>query len=73
MFRSMVNYEYLKYWLQTMEYLDLQNKILLENIITYLRTQDMEYLEYISENTKEIRNLMIRKQEYYEKIFSPEN
>ena len=65
----MINYMYLQYWKETKENIDLEEKLLVENLYMYLRTRESEYLEYITNNANEIQRLDLLKKEYYEKIF----
>ena len=51
----MINYEYLKYWVKTIENIDLLEKLLIENLFDYLRTREVEHLEYIINNANEIQ------------------
>ena len=52
-----MNYEYLQYWIKSMEDIKLLQQLIEENLYMYQRTQDMLYLEYIINNIKEIFRL----------------
>ena len=65
----MINYEYLQYWVKTIEDIDLHEKLLIENLFDYLRTREVEHLEYITNNVNEIQRLDLLKREYYRKTF----
>ena len=52
-----MNYEYLQYWIESMEDIKLLEQLMEENLYIYQRTQDMLYLEYIINNIKEIFRL----------------
>ena len=65
----MINYEYLQYWVKTIEDIDLHEKLLIENLFDYLRTREVEHLEYITNNANEIQRLDLLKREYYTKTF----
>jgi len=65
----MINYEYLQYWQATIENITLLGDLIKENIEIYQRTQDIQYIEYILENIKEIIRLIPLKKEYYDKAF----
>ena len=67
---SIINYESLHYWLQTMENIILLEKLLKTNIETYQRTQDIQYLEYIANNATEIMRLIPLKEQYYRETFN---
>ena len=64
-----MNYEYLQYWIKSMEDIKLLERLMEENLYMYQRTQDMLYLEYIINDIKEISRLTPLKKEYYNKIF----
>ena len=66
----MINYEYLKYWLQTMESINNLEKLLKTNVETYQRTQDIQYLEYITNNAAELTRLIPLKEQYYNEAFN---
>ena len=68
----MINYEYLQYWVKTIEDIDLHEKLLIENLFDYLRTREVEHLEYIINNANEIQRLDLLKREYYRKTFYEE-
>ena len=65
----MINYEYLQYWVKTIEDIYLHEKLLIENLFDYLRTREVEHLEYIINNANEIQQLDLLNSEYYRKIF----
>ena len=65
----MISYEYLQYWVKTIEDIDLHEKLLIENLFDYLRTREVEHLEYITNNVNEIQRLDLLKREYYRKTF----
>ena len=65
----MINYEYLQYWQTTIENITLLGDLIKENIEIYQRTQNIQYIEYILENIKEIIRLIPLKKEYYDKAF----
>jgi len=65
----MINYEYFQYWQETIENITLLGDLIKENIEIYQRTQDIQYIEYIQENIKEIIRLIPLKKEYYDKAF----
>ena len=65
----MINYEYLQYWVKTIEDIDLHEKLLIENLFDYLRTREVKHLEYITNNVNEIQRLDLLKREYYRKTF----
>ena len=65
----MINYEYLQYWVKTIEDIDLHEKLLIENLFDYLRTREVEYLEYIINNANEIQRLDLLRRVYYRKTF----
>ena len=52
-----MNYEYLQYWIKSMEDIKLLEQLIEENLSMYQRTEDMLYLEYIINNIKEIFRL----------------
>jgi len=64
-----MNYEYLQYWIESMENIKLLEKLIEENLYMYQRTQDMLYLEYIINNIKEIFRLKQLSEEYYNKYY----
>ena len=64
-----MNYEYLQYWIETMEDIKLLEQLMAENLYMYQRTQDMLYLEYIINNIKEIFRLKKLSEEYYNKYY----
>ena len=64
-----MNYEYLQYWIETMEDIKLLEQLMAENLYMYQRTQDMLYLEYIINNIKEIFRLKQLSEEYYNKYY----
>ena len=68
----MINYEYLQYWVKTIEDIDLHEKLLIENLFDYLRTREVEHLEYIINNANEIQRLDLLKRKYYRKTFYEE-
>ena len=70
--RPMINYEYLQYWVKTIEEINLHEKLLIENRFDYLRTREVEHLEYIINNANEIQRLDLLKREYYRKTFYEE-
>ena len=47
-----MNYDYLEYWVETMENIRLLRQLIQENLYMYKRTQDMLYIEYMIYNTK---------------------
>ena len=49
-----MNYEYLQYWAEAMENIELVEQLMENNLYMYLRTEDMLYLEYIINNIKDI-------------------
>jgi len=61
--------KHLKYWLETMENIELLEQLMAENLYMYQRTQDMLYLEYIINNIKEIFRLKQLSKEYYNKYY----
>ena len=61
---------YLQYWKETKKNIELLEKLLIENLYDYFTTREIEHLEYITENVKEIQRLEPLKEEYYKKIFS---
>jgi len=64
-----MNYEYLQYWIESMEDIKLLEQLMAENLYMYQRTQDMLYLEYIINNIKEIFRLKQLSEEYYNKYY----
>ena len=69
----MINYEYLQYWVKTIEDIDLHEKLLIENLFDYLRTREVEHLEYIINNANEIQRLDLLKKNIIEKYFMKNN
>jgi len=61
--------KHLKYWLETMENIELLEQLMAENLYMYQRTQDMLYLEYIINNIKEIFRLKQLSEKYYNKYY----
>ena len=66
----MINYEYLKYWRQEMEEIRLTEILMKENLIEYIRTKDIEYLEYLQNNIEDLEKLREKAKEYYSKTFN---
>uniref|UniRef100_A0A0V0GTT1 Putative ovule protein n=1 Tax=Solanum chacoense TaxID=4108 RepID=A0A0V0GTT1_SOLCH len=66
----MINYEYFQYWQETTEEITLLGDLIKENIERYQRTQDIQYIEYILENIREIIRLIPLRKEYYDKCFN---
>lgn len=66
----MINYEYFQYWQETIEEIILLGNLIKENIEIYQRTQDIQYIEYILENIREIIKLIPLRKEYYDKAFN---
>ena len=64
-----MNYEYLRYWTESMKDIKLLELLMEENLYMYQRTQDMLYLEYIINNIKEIFRLKQLSEEYYNKYY----
>ena len=64
-----MNYEYLRYLVESMEDIKLLEQLMKENLYMYQRTQDMLYLEYIINNIKEIFILKQLSEEYYNKYY----
>jgi len=64
-----MNYEYLRYWIESTEDIKLLEQLMEENLYMYQRTQDMLYLEYIINNIKEIFRLKQLSEEYYNKYY----
>ena len=64
-----MNYEYLRYWTESMKDIKLLEQLMAENLYMYQRTQDMLYLEYIINNIKEIFRLKQLSEEYYNKYY----
>jgi len=65
-----MNYKYLQYWTEAMEDIKLVEQLMENNLYVYLRTQDVLYLEYISNNVKEIFRLKQLSKEYYNKHYN---
>ena len=64
----MINYGYLQYWQATIADITLLGNLIKENIETYQRTQDIQYIEYIIEDVKEIIRLIPLREYYYSQI-----
>jgi len=66
----MINQEYFEYWQQTMISITLLSNLIKENIEVFQQTHDIQYIEYILENIKEIIRLIPLEKIYYERINS---
>lgn len=66
----MINYEYLKYWKETMETKNILEQLKETNKIKYTETQDKTYLEYILNCENEIIRLKNNAEDYYKKAFN---
>jgi len=66
----MINQEYLEYWQQTIIDITLLSNLIKENIEAFQQTHDIQYIEYILENIKEIIRLIPLEKMYYDKINS---
>ena len=66
----MINYEYLSYLQGIIESMKLLENLMKDNINTYLKTQDIKYIEYLLNNIDEILKLIPLQKEYYYKAFN---
>jgi len=66
----MINQEYLEYWHQTVIDITLESNLMKENIEAFQQTYDIQNIEYILENIKEIIRLIPLEKTYYERINS---
>jgi len=64
----MINQEYLEYWQQTIIDITLLSNLIKENIESFQQTHDIQHIEYILENIKEIIRLIPLEKIYYERI-----
>lgn len=64
----MINQEYLENWQRTITDITLLSNRIRENIETFQQTHDIQYIEYILENIKEIIRLIPLEKIYYERI-----
>jgi len=66
----MINQEYLEYWHQTVIDITLESNLMKENIEAFQQTYDIQNIEYILENIKEIIRLIPLEKMYDERINS---
>jgi len=66
----MINQEYLEYWHQTIIDITLSCNLIKENVEAFQQTHDIENIEYMLENIKEIIRLIPKEKMYYERINS---
>ena len=64
-----MNYDYLEYWIKTMETKRLLEQLIQENLNMYKWTQDILYMEHIITNLEEIIRLKQLSEEIYDKIY----
>ena len=66
----MINYVYLEYWKMDMKNIQLIEKLMKTNLEEYMRTKDINYIEYLNENIEELIRLKQTTKENYKKTFN---